>query len=287
MKTRSRCVRWRGRNNRERSMRCKILGILLFLSIGFNVLTVSVSAVASAVSGLFEGVTGIASVLGVAGELLADAKSKQAKAETDLKASTTRNAQLNQELETSRTRLNQQNIELETARKKITTLDADLSTTKKRNGELLTEVAELRRSNLVTYRGNRRLIQHAVSDTSSRISSRTATGASRNIAATFGEAVPVAGTAIIVAATALELNDACVIMQDLHELDVAFNPEKAVGPEVKEVCGMRVPSADELWATVKASPGDVWDGAKAAIPDVPELDTSRLTDWIGSVRFPW
>ena len=52
---------------------------------------------------------------------------------------------------------------------------------------------------------------------------------------------------MIVTATAMELHDACVIMQDLHELDIAFDPTMAFPTEAQEVCGLKVPTRQELW----------------------------------------
>ena len=220
-------------------MRSMILGSLFVLSIILHIGTISMAGVASVVSGLFEGVTGLGTVLGGLGEGLLETKAKLATTEADLATAKAKNTQLSGELDT--------------AKKKTASLDVDLQGTNKKNAGLLQEVAELKGAKLVTYRGNPRLIQDAVKDTSSRISRRTATGASRNLAATVGEAWPVAGIAVIATATALELHDACVIMQDLHELDVAFNPEVAFGTEAYEVCGMRVPTKQELLDAVGLS----------------------------------
>lgn len=252
-------------------MRSIILGSLLALSIVLHIGTIALTGVATVVTGLFESVTGIGTVLGAAGEALSAA-------EADLKTTKAKNAQLTGELETSKTKNAQLDNELRSERKKVVNLDADLKGTKKKNLALLQEVADLKGSKLVTYRGNKRLLQHAVSDTSSRISTRTATGASRNLAATFGEAWPVAGTAVIVTATTLELYDACVIMRDLHELDVAFNPEADFGVDAQAVCGMKVPSKEEIWAKVKSSPGEAWAKAKAAMPDLPDMPDFYLPE---------
>ena len=240
-------------------MRNKVLGFFLFFSLTLNVLTVSVASVTSFVSGLFEAVSGAGSVLGVIGDQLRD----------------------------SRTQTDKLVAELDIERKARTKATTELSATRLRLADALTEVAELRRDTIVTYRGNKRLIQHAVADTSERISRRTAVGASRNLTATFAEALPVAGVAVVVTATALELNDACVIMQDLHELDVAFNPGNDFGPDATEVCGLKVPTTDELWQFVKASPGVAWERARNSMPGMPELDTSRLYDLFPNLSVPW
>jgi hypothetical protein len=119
-------------------------------------------------------------------------------------------------------------------------------------------------------------LSEAVEETTQRVTKRTTAGATRNVAATFGEAIPVIGVGVVVAATAWELKDACDTMKDLHELEVALDPTKASDASVQEVCGMKVPSKEEIWEKVKASPGEAWANAKAAMPDLPEMPS---VDW--------
>lgn len=265
-------------------MRSMVLGLLLAFSVVLNIGTLAVTSVATVVGGLFESVTGMGTVLGVAGERLSSIEKRLATAEGELRNAKASNLKLDSDLQSERRR--------------TATLDADLKGATKKNAALLQEVADLKRGKLVTYRGNKRLLQDAVGDTSRRISTRTATGASRNLAATFGEAWPVAGTAVIVTATTLELYDACVIMKDLHELDVAFNPEAAFGADAKEVCGLRVPTAEEIWSKIKNSPGEAWRIVTEALPDL--LDTAGwkvpnpLEDYVLElpwgdyvIRYPW
>lgn len=256
-----------GSDNKGKPMRSIILGVLLAFSIVLNIGTLAVTSVATVVSGLFESVTGMGTVLGVVGERLSSIEKRLATAEAELETAKASNLKLDGELTSER--------------RKTAALDVELKGTKEKNAELLQEVADFKGAKLVTYRGNKRLLQDAVSDTSRRISTRTATGASRNLAATFGEAWPVAGTAVIVTATTLELYDACVIMRDLHELDVAFNPKAAFGADAKEVCGLRVPTAEEIWAKVKNSPGEAWAVAEAVMPDLPDMPDFRMPeiDW--------
>lgn len=123
----------------------------------------------------------------------------------------------------------------------------------------------------VRHKTEKKLLVYAVRSTSERIAKRTAVGATRNIAATFGEAVPTIGIGVIAGVTALELKDACDTMMDLHELDVALDPSSANDPDVSEVCGMRVPTKEEIWTKVKVSPGAAWQMAKDALPDLPEM----------------
>lgn len=262
-------------------MRSIILGSLLVFSIILNIATVSVSSVAATVSGLFHSVTGMGTVLGAAGEALSLAQARLATKEADLKTKEAKIVDLTGELDSAKATNTQLDGELSTERRNAATLDADLKATKKKNVELLQDVADLKAAQIVKYRGNDRLLKDAVKDTSQRISKRTAAGASRNVAATFGEAWPVAGTAVIVTATTLELYDACVIMQDLHELDVAFNSELASGADAQEVCGMKVPTTGEIWAKVKSSPGEVWAKMREMLPDLPEMlpDLPEMPDF--------
>ena len=123
----------------------------------------------------------------------------------------------------------------------------------------------------VKHKGERKFLADAVRSTSKRIAARTAKGAARNVAATFGEAVPTFGVAVIASATAWELKDACDTMTDVHDLDVALDPATASDETATEVCGLKVPSAEEIWAKVKASPGEAWALAKGLVPDLPEL----------------
>lgn len=136
----------------------------------------------------------------------------------------------------------------------------------------------------VIYRGQKRAIKDAVSETSERIAKRTARAAARNIAAMPGEAIPIYGIAVVVGATAWEVTDACQMMGDMYDLDVAFNPDHAISD--REVCGMRVPTAGELWDKIKAAPGEVWRDMKQLLPDLPELRfgdrLAALLAWAGS-----
>ncbi len=123
-------------------------------------------------------------------------------------------------------------------------------------------------------------VGRAVRDTTSRIAERTAIATSRNVAATGAEAIPFWGIAVIVAATAYELKVACDTMRDLHELDLAFDPDAALDPERSQACGAEVPTASEIWTQVAASPAAAAQAARAAYDDLPPLD---LPDWWGAI----
>ncbi|OYU40951.1 MAG: hypothetical protein CFE33_02430 [Pseudorhodobacter sp. PARRP1] len=94
------------------------------------------------------------------------------------------------------------------------------------------------------YRGEKTLINEIVADTAKRINTRMAAMMKSDIGGMVGQAIPYIGTAAIVGVTAYDLNASCEMMKDLHAMDVAFNPEHAI--DSREVCGMRVPTVEEV-----------------------------------------
>ncbi|THD73242.1 hypothetical protein E7681_11095 [Thalassobius vesicularis] len=140
------------------------------------------------------------------------------------------------------------------------------------------EVATLKAPKSVTYRGQKRLLSEAVEDTAGRIGRRTAAGAARNAGSVVAEAIPFAGIAVVLGVTAWDLKDSCDTMKDLHELELAFVPGTEADPEATEVCGLAVPSTEEVWAAVRSSPTVAWKAAKGYLPDLPELSVPKI-DW--------
>lgn len=150
------------------------------------------------------------------------------------------------------------------AQRREAALVRDLGVARSRADNLARELG----ARTVTYRGEKVAMRAAVKDASTRVARRTSIAAGRNIAATVGEAIPFWGIAVVVGATAWELKDACDLMGEMHELDLAFNPEDAVTDT--EVCGLRVPSRAEIWQEVKASPGAIKDRMRDLFGDESE-----------------
>lgn len=223
-----------------------VLGALLAASLSLNIATVAISSVALLVSTAYETVTGMTSV---AGALRRD---------VDIKTKTV--ASLSNEVEIRDRR--------------IATAANDLVRRDRRIALLSDEVAALKAERVVTYRGHRKLLGEAVEDTTGRISRRMATSAARNAGSVFAEAIPIAGIAVILGVTAWDLKDSCDTMHDLHELDLAFNPEVRFDPEAVEVCGLEVPTKDEVWMTIKTSPSKAWNGAKMYVPELPDWNAA-------------
>lgn len=153
---------------------------------------------------------------------------------------------------------------------------ADLDAERAARRAATAELAEARAARQVTYRGARRTAGEAVADTADRVTRRVTTASARNVGSTFAEALPVVGIGVIAAATAWELHDACALLGEVRELDVALNPDRAVPPEAAQVCGMKAPSRDEIWAAVSASPGAAWERAQSLHDGLPDLSLGRF-----------
>jgi cell division protein FtsB len=137
------------------------------------------------------------------------------------------------------------------------------------NDQLRNEAAAQRRAN-DRLRNEAAAQRRAVNTKIQRIRTRTRQTALSNFAAMGGEALPVIGIGVIVAATAYELNMSCENMRDLYELQIELDPSFANSEDRDMVCGLQVPTRDELWQSIKASPGAVWDKAVGTAVETAE-----------------
>jgi hypothetical protein len=215
------------------------LAIALVLSLGLNVATVTFSSVATLMSALVSAVSGASTVVS---NLRRDANQKAAQVSS-----------LSGELDTEKRRRAKLATDLKVKDQRIASMAAKLNNPR------------------VAYRGQSKLLKEAVGDTVTRVSRRTAVAATRNVAAVFGEGIPVFGVGVAVAVTAYELKDGCDTLTDLRELELALDPDTVVSAEKVEACGTQVPSREEVWASVKSSPGDAWEGVQHYVPELPEL----------------
>ena len=69
------------------------------------------------------------------------------------------------------------------------------------------------------------------------------------------EAIPVAGIAVNIVLTGLDIKDACATMRDMKDLNALFDPDENAVDE-SDVCGVTVPSVSEVMAKIKSSPED-------------------------------
>lgn len=179
-----------------------------------------------------------------------------------------------------------QRAERDARDRRIADLDGALDEARARNTELESRLDE-RDSRIatldvdpaarrVTYRGEPRAVGDIVSETAHLIRSRAAAVATRNIDAMPGEAVPVFGIAVITAATTRDIAEACEMMGDLHEMTLALDPAATVPPEETEVCGLQVPTPQEVWARVQRNPEDVWAAMDDMHGGLPPLHTGLV-----------
>jgi hypothetical protein len=83
--------------------------------------------------------------------------------------------------------------------------------------------------------------------TATKLRKRLAAGVARNLANLPSKAAPYIGVTFIVASTSLDIYDACQTMKDFNELLVLLGQ----GEDDPDICGQKVPSADEVKASVK------------------------------------
>lgn len=182
--------------------------------------------------------------------------------------------------ETVHSRQNAKIRNLEAGNRKLSSDLADADFRKRElRGKVLSQqkqIDTLNSERFVVYRGSKTSTRKAVSDTTERLAARVLFASKRNIATTFGEALPVVGIGVIVVATAWELADACMLMQDLHELNVAFDPGKSL--QGNEVCGLRAPTVAEIVDKISDSPGAIWASMTGFYQDLPAEEGGQIEE---------
>lgn len=166
-----------------------------------------------------------------------------------------------EELKRKNTRLNKDN---KVATTRLTSLDAE-------NRKLKDELR-------VSFRGEKMSTKAAAAQVTGSLQARTKRVAATNLASVAGESIPFYGIAIIAAATSYELKSACDTMRDLYDLEVALNPDQASEDGRDYVCGLQVPTKEEIWQSTKTSPRAAWQTAVAA------YDGS--TEWVSNLEAP-
>lgn len=235
-----------------------LMMLLMAGSLALSIAMTVIPALFATVAGVVESVTGIRSLA-----------TRQA----------VREAALTDDAARAHRRAATEAAERRAATSRADNLARDLADSRAAQARMARELAD----SPVTYRGTRVAARHAVKDTADRVSRRTAIATTRNIGSMAGEALPVIGIGVIVAATAWELTDACAMMGEMRALDAAFNPDDPMTDD--EVCGMKVPTREELWQKISASPGAVWQGAQAMYDGLPDVSISRgyqrSVTWLG------
>ena len=133
------------------------------------------------------------------------------------------------------------------------------------------ETLSLRAARRVTVDGVEMPAEKAVTLVTRRMQTRAAKWAATDLAATAGQALPWIGIGVVVAATTYDLKNTCDTMTDAHALELAFQKDATDTAEVDSVCGLKVPTAEEIWTEIAASPGQVWDATKSVLSGLPDV----------------
>ena len=147
-------------------------------------------------------------------------------------------------------------------------LVAETDGLKRKNGKLVAEADRLKARNLTKNK--------AVERITSRIAARTTRSATLNVAAIPVEAIPGVGIGAALAVTTWELTEACGIMRDMKELNIALGSAEPVADDA--VCGMEPPTKKQVWDTIKNSPGAAWRAVKefgVNLPDLPGITRKK------------
>ncbi len=178
---------------------------------------------------------------------------------------TTISAQTTQEVADLRARNKKLDAELSKARNAHADTKAQLTTSQSDLKKVKTELIEAGKPRRVTFRGEKVSVEKATQATMGSLRKRTHQTAATNAASVFGESIPFYGIAVIVAATSFEIGMACKDMDDLYELQIALDPDSKISDDRDEVCGLQIPTREEIWAKIKSSPGAIWDETKQAL----------------------
>lgn len=215
---------------------------LLVVSLALPVLTTSSLALFSVAAAVAEAVTSVPSLL-----KRQERASAKLLAEREALASSERAAK-----KVVQTEASDLGIKLEKSMAQVAAAErkaADIATKLASKEAALAEMAGAK----VLYRGEQRTMKEVVADAAQRVGARTTKIIQADVSGMVGQAIPYVGAVAVVAVTAYDLEQSCELMKELHELDVAFNPEHAI--DEREVCGMQVPTVDEILEGAKAAPG--------------------------------
>jgi hypothetical protein len=93
------------------------------------------------------------------------------------------------------------------------------------------------------------------------IAERVANNVAKNVASIPTEAVPYLGAAVVVTVTALDVKDGCDTVRDVNEMMKILEVEPTDVDE-REVCGIKVPSSEEILSSIKQDIGGTIYSAK-------------------------
>ena len=146
---------------------------------------------------------------------------------------------------------------------------------------LATETGKQRKEADDLKRKNRKLkdrmarLRKVTSDSVKRTVDRSAKAAVRAVATAPGKALPYVGTAVVVGATAWEIDDYCNTIRDMKAIQQEIDPSESFSKEEQRVCGMKVPTRDEILNRIKTAPRYAWQRSRELLTDLkipPDLE---------------
>ena len=288
-----------------------VLTIAFVISLSFNVAVVAFASFSSMVANAYDAVTGTASAYSTlrnraqAAEVEADDLVKerdrlvreadeldgrltQARRRSDelfeqVELRNVQNSRLTDDVISAQARIAEFEDDLRLKNARLSGLSNEIAARESQIARLSDDLARqsddvLGYADTVNYRSARTTLAAAVTDTNGRIARRTVAAAARNSSSIVAQSIPYLGIAVVLGVTAYDLKDSCDTTRDLHALDVAIDPSKELGADETAVCGLRVPSKDEVWEDVKSGSFEAWQNAGQYLPALPEYELPSWRD---------
>jgi hypothetical protein len=230
-----------------KTARAVILAGALVLSLAFNVAVVAVEAVAEVAEGVFERVVG----------RTAPRAARITLSQEQVRRLGVRVAAQGGTISANAAGLRRALLDIQLRDRQMAALSKDL--------------VRMRMAGYVDMDGRRVTVREAIKSLSARMARRTAFAAARSASMALVQAVPWIGSGVIATVTAAEMKDYCDTMYDLHALDIALDPVSADESEATRVCGLPVPTFEELWAATKSTTSSTLDYVGGYLPDMPEV----------------
>ena len=130
----------------------------------------------------------------------------------------------------------------------------------------------------ISFKGKNVPIEEAIETTSKNIAKRAAVRTARNLASMPAQRLPLLGLATMVGVTSWDIRDACETTNELDVLNKAINPEKPIDLEVEKICGVEIPTSEEIINAAKSSPKRVWEQAKEWVPNSEDYKNFKFSE---------
>lgn len=151
-----------------------------------------------------------------------------------------------------------------------------------RNRKLQTRMAKVQQANS-RLKGRAARLRTVTRAAVKRTVARSAVAATRAVATAPAKAFPCLGTAVVVGVTALEVRSFCKTIQDINLIQQEIAPSEALAENELEVCGMEVPTRDDVLNQIKTEPVRMWNRSREFLNDldpIPPHVEDQLDDWL-------